>query len=127
MSFVVTSWTAALCGILLVALSLHVSLKRFAMNVVSGDGGDEVLRRRVRAQGNFTEYVPTALILLLLCEARGSGFALLVAIGASLVLGRALHAIGMLTGLLPPRAAGMLLTYASIVIGALTLMVSSFG
>lgn len=127
MSFVVTSWTAAICGILLVALSFHVSLRRFAVNVAAGDGGDDALRRRVRAQGNFTEYVPTALILLLLCEARGSGFTLLVAIGVSLVLGRGLHAIGMLAGLLPPRAAGMLLTYASIVIAALTLILSSFG
>ena len=36
-----------------------------------GEGGDAALQRRVRAQGNFTEYVPMALLVIGAVEAAG--------------------------------------------------------
>ena len=54
---------AAIFAVMLVVLSLHVAKTRGDVRVAIGDGGNIVLRRRIRVQGNFTEYVPMALIL----------------------------------------------------------------
>lgn len=86
---------------------------------------DETLRRRVRAQGNFIEYVPTALVALALVEAQATPDWLVMAIGASLAAGRLLHAVGMLRGSTPLRGAGMVLTYVSLLTSALTLIVQT--
>jgi hypothetical protein len=53
-----------------------------------------------------------------LAEYRGAAAVVLWAIIGLLVLGRALHAAGLLTGKTPLRAAGMLATYAALLIGA---------
>lgn len=69
-----TSITAASLAMIMLPLTLQVSLRRVAIgSVVFGDGGDDVLRRRIRAFGNFTEYTPLCLILLALLEAQGAG------------------------------------------------------
>ena len=39
----------------------HVAKTRGDVRVAIGDGGNTVLQRRIRVQGNFTEYVPMAL------------------------------------------------------------------
>ena len=85
-------------------------------------GDDPILLRRIRAQGNFIEYVPLALIVLALCEYRGVPGNWLYTIAALLVLGRALHVAGMLSGVSPIRASGMLGTYGALVVGAAVLM-----
>src|SRR3546814_3776476 len=66
--FFVTPLYAALCGLLLMVLSVRVILLRRAMKVGLGDGDQPVLRRAIRVQANCAEYVPLALILLLLLE-----------------------------------------------------------
>jgi uncharacterized membrane protein YecN with MAPEG domain len=91
-----------------------VSVARFRASAPIGDGGDEGLRRRIRAQGNFIEYVPLALLALALAEYRQASTLLVLGLGAALVLGRLLHAGGMLGGSVLLRGAGMLLTYASL-------------
>lgn len=125
MNLVVSSWTSALAGVALVALSLPISLRRAKVGAVSGDGGDDVLRRRIRAQGNFIEYVPLALLLLALSELQGADQFAVVGTAAALVLGRLLHAMGMLSGSTPLRGAGMILTYVSLLLGAMTLVVGA--
>ena len=80
-----------------------------------------LLERRIRAQGNFIEYVPLAVILCGLAEYRGAGSAWVWTIAGLLILGRAAHAAGMLSGVLPLRALGMLGTYGSLLIGAAAL------
>ncbi|MFC7611818.1 MAPEG family protein [Teichococcus aestuarii] len=54
---------------------------RLAARVALGLGEDVRLLRASRAQGNFTEYAPLTLLLLLLLEAAGSGPALLHLLG----------------------------------------------
>ncbi|MGO4842240.1 MAPEG family protein, partial [Rhizobiaceae sp. 2RAB30] len=76
---------------------------------------------RIRAQGNFTEYVPLALIALGLCEYRGVPGVWLYTISVLLVLGRALHVAGMLSGVTPIRASGMVGTYGALLVGAAVL------
>ena len=103
-AFPVTALLTALAAVALVALSLPVSLRRRKMAISAGDGGDETLRRLIRTQGNFIEYVPLTLIAIGLAEAGGIGPELLWSLGGAAVAGRLLHAVGMLRGSLPPRA-----------------------
>jgi uncharacterized membrane protein YecN with MAPEG domain len=117
----VTSAVAALAAVALVVLSVRVSLGRMRAGVRIGFGDDAALLRRIRAQGNFIEYVPLALILLGLAEARAAGAGWLWIIAGLLVVGRALHAAGILTESTPVRASGMLATYGALLAGAAAL------
>lgn len=56
-----------------------------------GDGGDPVLLRRIRAHGNFAEYVPFLLVMIALLELGHQPAWLLHSLGATLVLARLLH------------------------------------
>jgi uncharacterized protein len=56
-----------------------------------GDGGDAELLRRIRAHGNFSEYVVFILLLMALLEVGGMRGYLLHVIGATLVVARLLH------------------------------------
>ncbi|WP_420970462.1 MAPEG family protein [Bradyrhizobium sp. B120] len=114
----ITSIFAAVFAVSLVALSLPVSLRRAKVGEMVGDGADEALRRRIRAQGNFVEYVPLGIVSLGLVEAHAVPVWIVVAIGATLASGRLLHAIGMLRGSAPIRGFGMLLTYAALLVAA---------
>jgi uncharacterized membrane protein YecN with MAPEG domain len=114
----VTSIFAAAFVVSLVALSLPVSLRRAKVGEMVGDSADETLRRRIRAQGNFIEYVPLGVISLGLVEAHATPVWVVVATGVTLAFGRLLHAIGMLRGSAPVRGFGMLFTYVALVVAA---------
>jgi len=106
----ITLTTAAACALIAVWLGMRISRMRRAGRVSIGDGGDERLAARMRAQLNFAEYVPVMLILIGLIElAQGTSLALWVA-AALLLLARVLHPIGM-DGWMPGRVAGAALTY----------------
>ena len=123
----VTSVFAALFAIALVALSARVTLRRIRVGAAIGDAADDVLRRRIRAQGNFIEYVPLGLICLMLMEAGGAPAWLIWTLGSALAAGRALHAAGMLGGSTPLRVAGMVLTYLMLLTAAVRLAVRGLG
>jgi uncharacterized protein len=53
------------------------------------------LHERIRKHGNFVEWVPMVMLLMLLAEARGAGSLSLHAAGALLTLGRVLHPFGL--------------------------------
>ncbi|MCX5479620.1 MAPEG family protein [Kaistia geumhonensis] len=114
----ITSAVTVYCALLLLGLSFYVSLGRMKTGVTVGFGHDEDLLRRIRAQGNFTEYVPLVLILIGISEYRGAWATGLWIVALLLAGGRALHAAGMLGGFLPLRGAGMLATYAALLGGA---------
>ena len=113
----ITGAVAVYSALLLLALSFYVSLGRMKTGVTVGFGESEDLLRRIRAQGNFTEYT-MVLIRIGIAEDRGAGAAGLWIVALLLAGGRTLHAAGMLTGLLPLRSAGMLATYAALIGGA---------
>lgn len=116
-----TSLFAAGFALALIALSIPISLRRLKVGVMIGQSEDKVLRNRIRAHGNFVEYVPLGLILLGLMEAQGgSGSSVLVA-GGTLALGRLLHAIGMFRPSDVVRGLGMALTYLSLISSALVI------
>jgi uncharacterized membrane protein YecN with MAPEG domain len=81
-----------LFGILLIVLSLRVSFVRRNARVALGDGDNELLRRRIRAHSNFVEFVPIALLLLMLAEHTGLGSLFIHLFGIVLLAGRISHA-----------------------------------
>lgn len=117
----VTSLFAALFAVMLVVLSARVIQRRRAARVALGDGGVTALNRAIRAQGNFAEYVPFALILLALMEmGEWSGW-LVAGLGAFLFIGRLIHAFGVLgePENLRYRVMGMSITFVTILSAAL--------
>lgn len=118
----ITSLLTAVLAVGLVALSFPVTLRRVAVGVLVGDGPDEILRRRVRAQGNFIEYVPLATLAIGLLEEQGAPSWVLLSVAGAFVGGRALHAVGMLGDSAALRGVGMLLNYVSLVWSAGYLM-----
>jgi uncharacterized membrane protein YecN with MAPEG domain len=108
----VTMLHASLLAALFLLLAMRVSLRRSAAGIDLGEGGDEELLRRVRAHGNFAEYVPFALLLMAVAEISGTGHILLHVLGIALVLSRLCHAWGIGSVSTAARAIGMLLTFA---------------
>lgn len=85
---------------------------RLRDEVLIGDGGDDLLAGRMRAQANLVEYAPFVLILLALIElARGTS-ATLAAAAIIFVIARIAHPIGMdLRRSNVPRAGGAVVTW----------------
>ena len=91
----ITLTIAGAAAILHVWLSLRVSTLRRPLKIGLGDGGNEVLLRRMRAHGNFAENMPIFLVLLGFVElAVGRNIWLWVA-GIVFVIARIAHAFGM--------------------------------
>ena len=86
---------AGLLGLLLIALSARVSILRRRLNVGLGTGTNDVMLQAVRAQANFTEYVPLAVLLLVLSEISGLPSAAVHGAGILLLASRVLHARGL--------------------------------
>ena len=127
---VVTMLYAALCGVLLIALALNIVRLRMGRRVPLGVGSEgSGLEQPVRVHGNFTEYTPTFLILLLLAELGGAGFWFLHLMGAAFVSGRLLHAYGLSTVRARSfgRFYGSAISWASILVLSVFLLVRSFG
>jgi uncharacterized membrane protein YecN with MAPEG domain len=91
----ITALYAGVLAGLFVVLSASVIRLRHKLQVPLGDGHDVLLQRRIRVQANFAEYVPLALLLLLIAEALATPRWLLHALGLTLVIGRILHALGV--------------------------------
>ena len=115
----ITPLYAALAAGILIVLSLRVIGVRRNRRVAIGDGADEDLARRIRAQGNFTEYTPLALVLILLLELGGAAAWQLHALGAALILGRIVHAWSLTAHSGNGRLIGMSLTFFVLVAAAL--------
>lgn len=129
MTLVATPIYAAVLAALFILLSLRVIRQRQRDGRAWGEGGEGRLRNLVRAHGNFAEYAPMGLLLLLLAEAQGApGWAVHLT-GASLLAGRVVHAFALSErpGTLPLRVAGMVLTFTALGTGALAAMFATIG
>lgn len=102
---------AALLALIYLALAARVVRLRRAAGVSLGSGGNSDLERRIRAHGNFAEYVPFALLLLAFVELQGHSPALINGLCALLVAARAAHAYGVSTGALRWRVLGVTATF----------------
>lgn len=86
---------AGLLGLLLIALSTQVVLARRRFHVRLGHGTEEGMQQAVRVQANFAEYVPFAVLLLVLAEITGLPTEAVHGAGILLVASRVLHAWGL--------------------------------
>ncbi len=109
----ITALWAGLLGIVMLYLAGRVVQLRNSENVLFGDGGNVDLLQRQRVHGNFIEYVPLGLLLLLVLELNGAAPLLLNALGGSLLAARILHAYGFsrVTGRSFGRFVGTVLTW----------------
>lgn len=106
----ITLMTAGAAAILNLWLALRTGAVRTKAKVSIGDGGNEMLIRRMRAHANFVEYAPFIIILIGLLEfSTGTSLWLWVA-SALFLVARIAHPLGM-DGLPAGRMIGTLLTF----------------
>jgi uncharacterized membrane protein YecN with MAPEG domain len=122
----ITALYAGVLAILIVVLAGRVVAVRRTAAVSLGDGGNELLVRRIRVHGNATENVPIGLLIMLVLELNGSSSALLHGLGASLTVGRLAHAQGLSgsAGTSVGRFLGAVLTWGAIAVGGVMAIVS---
>jgi uncharacterized membrane protein YecN with MAPEG domain len=91
----ITLTIAGAAALLNIWLARRVGQMRLAHKISIGDGGNEALIARMRAQANFVEYTPFVLILIGLVEmAEGSKLWLWI-VAVAYVLARIAHGFGM--------------------------------
>lgn len=110
---------AAINALIMLALGMLVVRARVRTRTEIGDGGDPAMIGPLRAHANNTEYVPMAILLLLVLYALGANAIVIHAVGGTLTLGRILHAFGLSrnVGTSTPRFLGMVLTWLSYIVG----------
>ena len=112
----VTPLYAGILVLWFVVLSLRVmSIRR---RISFGDNNDPAITRVVRAQGNFAEYVPVALLMMGFLEVNRYSIYWLHALGIVLVVARLLHGLALSFGwqMRFGRVAGAALTTIVLVI-----------
>ncbi len=124
MTLAITGVYAAALTLLYLLLSLRVIAVRRGQKISLGDGDNPDLLRRMRAHGNFAEYAPLGLILLLIAEQQGSAPVWLHLTGLMLLAGRAAHGLNFTYALKSPalRTGGMGLTFLSLILGAILVL-----
>ena len=91
----ITSFYTALSAIILIFLSIKIIQNRRSSKIAFGDEGDNFLQRKIRAHGNFIEYTPIFLIMLILVEMAGLNKYFIHFFGIIFIVGRALHDYGI--------------------------------
>lgn len=95
MNLPLTLTMAAAAGLINIWLAIRIGQVRTSQKVSVGDGGNEFVIRRMRAQANFVEYTPFVLILIGALECSGYAGTWLWAVGIVYMLGRLAHGLGM--------------------------------
>jgi uncharacterized membrane protein YecN with MAPEG domain len=107
----VTVLYAALNALVTLLLGLNTSLFRTINHQYVGDTPGPQVVRASRAHGNNAEWVPLALLLLLLLELSHSSSLWLHILGGALFAGRIFHAAGVLTKQRAISTLGATITY----------------
>ena len=109
----ITTFYAGVLGLIYIALSFYVIRGRFKNQIALGDNGNQDMMKRIRVHANFIEYVPIALLLIILIEFEGVSSEIIHGLCIALILGRLGHAHGLITkeGASITRGGGMMLTF----------------
>ncbi|HEX7348902.1 MAG TPA: MAPEG family protein [Rhodanobacteraceae bacterium] len=91
----IAGFYAGLGALLVLALAIRVMWLRTRLGVGLGAGGHEDLQRAIRTHANAVEYLPIALLLLVVLAFEGTQPWLLNTCGGVLILARVLHALGL--------------------------------
>jgi uncharacterized protein len=124
---VIVPFYAAILAFIFIFLSARVIVARRQFQVRIGAGGHHVLERRIRVQGNFSEYVPITVILLTFMELYGGTKWLIHVLCVTLILGRSLHAycVGRTDEDIRHRRVAMIMTFGVLFIAATSVVVYS--
>ncbi len=91
----ITAFYGGLLGAIYIYLSFAVIFKRREYKVGIGDGGEKHLSQAIRVHANFAEYIPFALVLMLMAEMNQANHLLMHIVGVALIIARILHAFGL--------------------------------
>jgi uncharacterized protein len=129
MNFPITSLYVLPLIPIFMLLFIRVSSRRTEVKASIGDANDTALHERIRHHGNFVEWVPLILILMLLAEANGGNSIALHTAGGFMVLGRVLHPFGLRADNAshPLRLAGNSLNLLAVVILTIVIGMARFG
>jgi uncharacterized membrane protein YecN with MAPEG domain len=129
----ITSFYTALLAIIMIFLSVKIIINRKSSKIPlglgnQGLGNDDFLQRKIRAHGNFTEYTPIFLIMLLLVELAGLNKYFIHFFGLIFFVGRLTHAYGIMIAEIKNknflfRQAGMFCTFFCLSSLALILLI----
>ncbi|MEM7027030.1 MAG: MAPEG family protein [Pseudomonadota bacterium] len=108
-----TALYASILAGLICKLSLNVIKARRSNKVLYADGDCKELIIARTAQSNAVQYCPMAVLLLLLLELNSGHYLLVNAIGILFVIGRVIHARGILSESRKGRVLGMQITIYS--------------
>jgi uncharacterized membrane protein YecN with MAPEG domain len=107
--------SAAAAAVTNIWLSIRIGMVRGAKKISVGDGGDEDLIRRMRAQSNFIENTPIVLVLIAVIELSRPLNPWLAGVAGLYVIGRIAHGLGMDGGVFKPgRGIGTLITMVTL-------------
>lgn len=106
---------ASIAAFLICWLSLNVIRTRRKFRISIGDGDNSELKTAIAAQFNAIEYIPIALLLLYALEYNNAYLLFVHVFGLSLIIGRIIHAKGILSGHLKRRVLGMQVTIYTII------------
>ena len=110
-----TALYASLSAFLILWLSMNVIKKRRLYKVSLGDGGNDELRTAIAAHLNAVEYIPITLLLLFALEYNKANVWLLHGLGLVFIIGRIIHARGLLQARLKIRVMGMQITLYTLI------------
>jgi len=91
----IASFYTALSAIILIFLSIKIIQNRRSSKIAIGDESNDFLQRKIRAHGNFIEYTPIFLIMLILVEMAGLNKYFIHFFGIIFIAGRLSHAFGI--------------------------------
>jgi uncharacterized membrane protein YecN with MAPEG domain len=116
----ITALYAAALAVMYVGLAFTVVRQRFKLRIGLGDGQQPELIKAIRIHGNFAEYVPLLLVIMLIAEQQHVAGWQLHVLGGLTLGGRLLHLVGLLqtSGTSIPRVLGMVATFTALLLGA---------
>lgn len=124
----ITALYASALALLLIWLAFQVIKQRRSNKIAYADGGVESLQIARSAQSNASEYIPITLILMALLEYNGASVLWIHLAGIAFVIGRVIHARGILAEDLKGRVTGMKLTFFTMIgLVALNLIYLPYG
>ncbi len=105
-------------------LSLRVINKRRKLKISLGHIENPEMLRAIRTHSNFIEYVPLALICMILLELNGAHSVILHFLGILLLVSRSLHAYGVsqIDENYRFRVAGMAMTFSHLITSSILLL-----
>ena len=95
MTFAITPLYALPLALIFLILFFRTTSMRSGLKISIGDGGNVDMLLRIRHHGNFVEWTPFVLILMILAEGMGAPAIYLHISGALLLIGRIAHPFGL--------------------------------